>query len=251
MKNDNQLSLYISIGGFLISCLGFLNTIRQAKISRRIEKLRVYDKIYHDVCDLLLFDYKSKFEAPYQSDDKILERAVNEYAGLHWIEQMYNATGYEYVSFQSEEEKIAFHKKVSDEYHKYVRERDLELSVNQSPVMCLENKEFSERFGRVMGHVKENLSFFSSDIRKAWEDTAFRSPAVVRRDYIALERVNMHTCEDIEEKVDDPYLKIFYSIRTEHRDLNMTKRDRLGEFWFNVKWAISKRYYKIMRKRHF
>lgn len=242
MKNDNQISLYISIGGFLISCLGFINTVRQARNSRRIEKLRVYDKIYHDVCDLLLFDYKLKFDAPYQADDKVLEKAVNEYAGLHWLEQMYNYTNYEYASFQNEEEKRAFHQKVSEEYHKYCREKSQRMNVNQSPVMHLDNKEFCARFERVMNHIKENLSFFSSNIRSAWEDTAFRSPSVVKRDYLALERINMNACEEIEERVEDPYLNIFFSVRREHRDLNMTKADRFGEFWYWIKRFFIKRY---------
>ncbi|HIE8685810.1 TPA: hypothetical protein ACXPYP_002278 [Klebsiella pneumoniae] len=251
MKSDNEISLYISIGGFLISCLGFINTIRQARNSRRIEKLRVYDKIYYDVCDLLLFDYKLKFDAPYQADDKVLERAVNEYAGLHWLEQMYSSNEYDYTSFESEEEKIAFHKKVSEEYNKYCREKSERMNVNQSPVMHLDDKEFRERFDRVMTHIKENLSFFSSNIRKAWDDTTLRSPSVIKRDYLALERVNMYACEEIEETIDDPYLKIFFSIRKEHRELNMTKGDMLGESWFKLKWFFLKRYYNFKYKRPF
>lgn len=67
-------------------------------------------------------------------------------------------------------------------------------------------------------------------------------------EYIALERVNSHACEELEEKIDDPYLKIFLLIRQEHRLLNKQNTEKLLDTLFNLKWRLSKSLRKTKRK---
>ncbi|MDN2597394.1 hypothetical protein OB908_01850 [Klebsiella pneumoniae] len=127
MQDNTSISLYISIGGFIISCLGFLNTVRQSRYNRKIERLRIYDKIYFDVCDLLIFDYKIKSQKTYISEDKDLEQAVNQFSQLHWIEQIYGPDSYEHIEFKSNSDQASFSKKVSEEYYKFQREKKLSI----------------------------------------------------------------------------------------------------------------------------
>ena len=248
MQDNTSISLYISIGGFIISCLGFLNTVRQSRYNRKIERLRIYDKIYFDVCDLLIFDYKIKSQKTYISEDKDLEQAVNQFSQLHWIEQIYGPDSYEHIEFKSNSDQASFSKKVSEEYYKFQREKNSALLWNQSPVMHTDNEEFNNRFKRVMTHIKENISLFSKPIRLEWEKTSLREPEEIKMEYIALERVNKYSCEDLEEKIDDPYLKIFLLIRYEHRLLNKQSTEKLLDTLFNLKWHLSKPLRKIKRK---
>lgn len=248
VQDNTSISLYISIGGFIISCLGFLNTIRQSKYNRKIERLRTYDKIYFDVCDLLLFDYKIKSQKAYVSEDKDLEQAVNQFGQLHWMEQIYGPDSYGYIKFKNKSDQVSFSKKVSAEYYKFQREKSSTLLGNQSPVMHTDNEEFNNRFKRVMAHIKENISLFSKPIRLEWEKTNLREPDEIRKEYISLERINSYACEELEEKIDDPYLKIFLLIRQEHRILNKQSTEKLLDTLFNLKWRISKSLIKINEK---
>ncbi|MDS0890758.1 hypothetical protein [Raoultella ornithinolytica] len=240
MQDNTSISLYISVGGFIISCLGFLNTIRQSKYNRKIERLRTYDKIYFDVCDLLLFDYKIKSQKAYISEGKDLEQAVNKFGQLHWMEQIYGPDSYGYIKFKSKSEQSSFSKKVSEEYYKFQREKNSTLLWNQSPVMHTDNEEFNNRFKCVMVHVKENISLFSRLIRLEWKKTSLREPDEIKMEYISLERVNSCACEELEGGIDDPYLKIFLLIRQEHRLLNKQGTEKLLDTLFNLKMALFK-----------
>ncbi|PKI11357.1 hypothetical protein CXF78_00055, partial [Shewanella sp. 11B5] len=84
--DKSQIAIFISLGSLLISALGFVFAIRQSKINRKLEKIRAYDKVYHDASDLLLYDYKKQLGKLFESEDKYLEKAVNEYASAHWLE---------------------------------------------------------------------------------------------------------------------------------------------------------------------
>lgn len=238
MQDNTSISLYISIGGFIISCLGFLNTIRQSRYNRKIERLRTYDKIYFDVCDLLLFDYKLKSQKTYTSEDKDLERAVNQFNQLHWIEQIYGPDSYQHIKFKNKSDQADFNKKVSEQYYNFQREKSLTLLGNQSPVMHIDNEEFNNRFRRVMEHIKENISLFSKPIRQEWEKTSLRDPKQIKMEYITLERINKAACEELKEKIDDPYLEIFLMIRNEHRELNKKSTEKLLDRLFHLKWKL-------------
>lgn len=200
--------------------------------------MRTYDKIYFDVCDLLLFDYKLKAQKTYNSEDKDLELAVNQFNQLHWIEQIYGPDCYQHIKFKSKSDQVNFNKKVSEEYYNFQREKSLTSLGNQSPVMHTDNEEFNNRFRRVMEHIRENISLFSQSIRQEWEKTSLRDPDQIKMEYIALERINKNACEELEEKIDDPYLKIFLMIRHEHRELNKQSTEKLLDKLFHFKWKI-------------
>jgi hypothetical protein len=244
MIDKSQIAIYISLGSMAISALSFFFTLRQSRIAKKNEKIRVYDKVYHDACDLLLYHYQKTQKKLYENKDKDLERAVNEYANAHWLEQMYGMNFYIPDSLTTEEEKRIFSKKVSKKYHSFENKKQDqifdELINYQSPVFHLENQEFLNRFTRLMTHVNENLSYFSQIVRENWEKTRLLTPDKIKNDYLVLKRVNEQSCEEINEPIDDPYLKILLSIRYEYRELNKPLTTRWSEIIFSIKGIFNK-----------
>ncbi len=238
MVEKSQIAIYISLGSLAVSTLSFLFAVRQSRLNKKNVRLRAYDKVYHDASDLLLFHYKASLEKPFVSEDKDLEKAVNEFSNAHGLEQIYGFNIHVPASIKDEEEKRAFNQKVRDVYYQYEKEKhesSFEEFVNyQSPVFHLENEEFSNRFYRLLSHVTENLSLFSPVIVENWEKMRLSNPEKVKNEYLALKRVNEHVCEAIDEPVEDPYLRMLLCIRHEYRQLNMPLRTRWSEFWFKV-----------------
>jgi hypothetical protein len=238
MAEKSQIAIYISLGSLAVSSLSFLFAIRQSKINKKNERLRAYDKVYHDASDLLLFHYKNAIEKSFTSEDKDLERAVNEYAHAHRLEQIFGLNIYNPDSLETDDEKREFNQKVRDAYHAFEREKQTSSSeefINyQSPVFHLDNEEFSHRFNRLLAHVTENLSLFSPVIVDNWEKMRLLTPEKVKNEYLSLKRINEHSCEAIEEPIEDPYLRMLLGIRHEHRQLNMPLSKKWSEFWFNV-----------------
>ena len=247
MVDKSEIAIYISLGSLVVSSLSFLFAVKQSRQNKKTEKLRAYDKVYHDASDLLLFNYKNSIEKPFISDDKDLERAVNDFANAHWLEQTYGFNFYIPDILQNEEEKRAFCQKVRETYFAYEEEKQtscFEEFVNyQSPVFHLDNEDFANRFNRLLSHVTNNLSLFSPVVVANLEDMRLISPEKVKREYLSLKRINEHACEAIEEPVEDPYLRLLLAIRHEHRQLNMPLSTRWSEFWFN----LTSRWYKFRR----
>ncbi|CCK76000.1 conserved hypothetical protein [Oleispira antarctica RB-8] len=251
MAEKSQIAIYISLGSLAVSSLSFFFAVRQSKINKKNEQLRAYDKVYHDASDLLLFHYKNATEKPFSSIDKDLERAVNEYANAHWLEQTYGFNIHTPDSLKTDDEKREFNQKVRDTYYAFEREKQnssFEEFINyQSPVFHLDNEEFSGRFNRLLNHVTENLSLFSPVIIEHWERMRFLTPEKVKNEYLSLKRVNENACEAIEEPVEDPYLRMLLGIRYEHRQLNMPLSKKWSELWFNISFARY-RFSRIFKK---
>jgi hypothetical protein len=251
MPEKSQIAIYISVGSLAVSSLSFLFAVRQSKINKKNERLRAYDKVYHDASDLLLFHYKNTIETSFSSQDKDLERAVNDYANAHWLEQTYGLNIHFPESLETEQERQEFSQKVRDTYHEFEKEKQdssFEEFVNyQSPVFHLDNEEFSDRFNRLLNHVTENLSLFSPVIVDNWEKMRLLNPAKVKNEYLSLKRVNEHACEAIEEPVEDPYLRMLLGIRHEHRQLNMPLSQKWSEIWFNIS-SVKYRFSRIFNK---
>lgn len=123
MTEKSQIAIYISLGSLVVSALSFLFLIRQSKIAKKNERARVYDKVYHDASDLLLYHYKNEQESTFESEDKDLERAVNEFSSAHWIEQTYGFNFYIPEHTKSEEDKREFCNKVREAYHAHERDK--------------------------------------------------------------------------------------------------------------------------------
>lgn len=251
MAENSEIAIYISIGSLAVSIFGFLFSIRQFKANRRIERAKVYDKVYHDACDLLIYHYKNKLEEPFVSEDKDLEKAVNEFENVHWLEQMYGYNTYIPSNIKDEEEQHNFRRMVSETYYEFQKEKDFssfdEFINYQSPVFHLENKEFSERFYRLIAHVTENLSSFSPVIVERWEKMRMLGPEKVKTEYLALKRINENSCEKIDEHIEDPYLQLLLSIRHEYRELNKPFKIKWSEFWCsvgNIKYKIKRLFNK-------
>ena len=253
--DKSEIAIFISLGSLLVSLGGLIFSIHSSRKARRIERARVYDKVYHDASDLLVYNYKKKMEEPYRSEDKFLEKAVNDYENAHWLEQMYGFNIDYPGGVESEEEKRDYRKKVSDEYYKHQHEKHVssfaETMEKRSPVFNLENQEYAERFNRLVDHVTQNLSCFSPPVVDCWEKMRLLTPEKVRNEYISLRRVNESACESIEEPIEDPYLGILLIIRHEYRELNKPLRKRWAEFWFNItRWRSNKSTSKSCQHRY-
>ncbi|HCG9257515.1 TPA: hypothetical protein NJ920_004527 [Vibrio parahaemolyticus] len=252
--DKSQVAIVVSIGSLVVSALSFVYAVRQAKLNRKLEKIRAYDKVYHDASDLLLFHYRNQLELPYKSEDKYLENAVNDFSNAHWLEQTYGMNITYPPTAITDSEKAEFRSRVSKAYYAHERQKhesSFDESINyQSPVFYLDDNDFGERFQRLMNHVTENLSYFSPVINKNWEKARLVSPDSVKKSYLALKRVNEQACELIEEPIDDPYLQILLSIRHEYRQLNRTFNDRVYDFWFKLKLVPTRIKYKFKKKRN-
>ncbi|HHF2892484.1 TPA: hypothetical protein ACVO4A_004453 [Vibrio diabolicus] len=252
--DKSQVAIVVSIGSLVVSALSFVYAVRQAKLNRKLEKIRAYDKVYHDASDLLLFHYRNQLEQPYKSEDKYLENAVNDFSNAHWLEQTYGMNITYPPTAITDSEKAEFRSRVSKAYYAHERQKhesSFDESINyQSPVFYLDDNEFGERFQRLMNHVTENLSYFSPVINKNWEKARLVSPDSVKKSYLALKRVNEQACELIEEPIDDPYLQILLSIRHEYRQLNRTFNDKVSDFWFKLTLVPTRIKYKFKKKRN-
>ncbi|WP_417701387.1 hypothetical protein [Pseudomonas sp.] len=251
MLEKSQIAIYISLGSLAVSSLSLLFAIRQSRLNKKSERLRAYDKVYHDASDLLLFHYRKSIEKPFESEDKDLERAVNEYGNAHWIEQTYGYNIYIPESLSTEEDRCNFREKVRDAYYTFEREKQSNSFAGfvnyQSPVFHLDDEEFSTRFNRLLNHVTENLSFFSPVIVDNWEKMRLLSPGKVKSQYLSLKRINEQACEAIEESIDDPYLRMLLGIRHEYRQLNMPLSRKWSEAWFKIS-SVRYRVGRIFRK---
>lgn len=238
MTAEAKIAIYISLGSLIISIFSFLFSFIQSRIARKNEKLKAYDKVYHDSTDLLLYHYKKEQNVKFENEDKDFERAVNEFANAHWLEQTYGFNFYIPPHIKTEKEKRQFCNKVSEAYYDHEKEKQNkwfdEFLNYQSPVFHLENEDFTKRYTRLMKYVTENLSYFSTAINESWERMRLLTPEKVKNDYIALKRVNRNACKVIDDAVDDPYLSVLLSIRQEYRELNKTFKTKWAEFWFNV-----------------
>lgn len=238
MADKSEIAIYISLGSLVVSSLSFLFAVSQSRNTRKIERAKVYDKVYHDASDLLLYHYKKKLDEPFVSDDKELEKAVNEFGNAHWLEQMYGFNTHAPDHLVTDADKAGFRKKVSEAYYAHQHEKQVgscdEFINHQSPVFHLSDEEFANRFNRLIVHVTQNLSFFSPIIVDNWEKMRLLKPEKVKNEYLALKRVNEHACEAIEEPVEDPYLRLLLSIRHEYRELNKPFKTKWSEFWFNL-----------------
>lgn len=251
--DKSQIAIFVSMGSLAVSALSFLYAVRQAHLNRKLDKVRAYDKVYHDASDLLLFHYKNQLVRPFKSDDKYLENAVNDFANAHWLEQTYGMNITYPPTALTDREKADFRSNVTDTYYAHERQKNecaFDDFINyQSPVFHLDDNEFSERFQRLMNHVTENLSYFSPIINKNWEKARLITPDSIKRDYFALKRVNEQVCEPIEEPVEDPYLQILLSIRYEYRQLNKTFNNKVSDFWFKVTLLPRRIKYKFKKMR--
>ncbi|TLV15160.1 hypothetical protein FE839_14940 [Klebsiella indica] len=246
MNDTAMIAIYISMGSLIISLLGLANTIIQGKINRRNERLKVYDKIFHEVCEILLYDYNRNSQKKYTSHDKLMEQAVNQYANLHWVEQMYGPAHYEGTNFDTDEERMKFHHSVVEEFRKHQKTILSDFSlIKQSPVFHLDEELFRERFYRIMQYIKDNLSFFSPQVRKFWEETTLVSPDKIKCEYVSLLRVNEISCEPVEEEINDPYLNVLLMVRKEFREMNDAPMDKIK----NKIFRMQSTFHKMLRKR--
>jgi len=239
MADRSTIAIYISAGSMIVSLSGFAFTLFQFKRNTRVEKVRAYETVYEDACDLLMFHYHRTEEVEYENEDKELEKAVRTYSKLHWTEQTWSFNMPIPNFITSEEEKKLFLNKVADEFDKFRREKSersfKEAVLYQSPVFHLADTAFSEKFSRLLERIGNHLSLFSPQIRSRWEKIKEKSPQLIKDEYTALNRVNEQTGGFFDESVDDPFKDILILTRQEYRLLIKPFSESLADKWFSIK----------------
>lgn len=234
--DKSEIAIFISFGSLFVSLVGVIYSIYNSQKARRLERIRVYDKVYHDVSELLLYSGKRNLNQSYVCNDKLLEKAVNDYESSHWIEQVYGLNIDYPECVKSIEDKLAYREKVAAEHRSY-KEKCLdsfnEAIANRSPVFNLENHDYAECFYRIVDLVKDNLSYFSVPVVECFEKMRLLSPETVRNDYVALRRVEKLACDPIGEPIDDPYLKMLLYIRDEYREMNKSLKKKSIDLLYN------------------
>ncbi len=239
MTDKSAIAIYISAGSAIVALSGFAFTLYQFKRNTRVERVRAYEKVYEDACDLLMYHYRQAEEVEYENEDKELEKAVRTYSKLHWTEQTwsFNMPIPSYIT--SEDERKIFLNKVANEFDKFRREKSncslKDGLLYQSPVFHLVDMAFSEKFSRLLERIGNNLSLFSPQIRSRWERIKEKSPQLVKDEYIALNRVNEQVGELFDESVDDPFKDVLLLIRQEYRQLTKPWSKSLADKWFSIK----------------
>lgn len=242
-----EIAIAISLGSLIVSISGFAFSIYTSRKSRIIERARIYDSVYHDASELLLYVYKGILDEPFTSDDKDFEQAVNEYGNLHWVEQMYGSNCLYPNDAQTFEEKQAYRLKVEKAYRQHEEERQqrsfLQNMMRRSPVFHLDDESYTARFNDLLDKVTRNLSYFSPAVFDFREKMRLRSADKVRAEYTSLQRVNESSCEPINEHIDDPYLGILLTIRHEYRELNKPFRFDTYNYLYSFKlrmWRLKR-----------
>ncbi len=213
---------------------------------RKVEKIRIYDKIYGASCWLLMFEYNNLKDQEYVSDDKDLEKAVREHAKAHDMAQFFGHGFTIPPHIKNEQEKDSFQNLVMEEFTKHdkvISDRSWEvvLSHGQSPVFCIENETFREKFDYVFSYIGENLSYFPQTITKRWHDAQNTTVERVKHQYISLKTLDDNSCEPFEEEIDDPYVSVLKHVRHEYRLLTRTYTDKWGEF----KWGLYSKWCRL------
>lgn len=232
---------------FFLSLVSILWSMIVYAKGRKAERIRIYDKIYSTTQWLLMYEYNKLKDQEYESEDKVLEKAVRQHAKSHDMAQF---LGYGFdlpPHLMNEKDKQDFRTLVMDEFSNYDKaisdqSWDVVLSHCQSPVFCIENEEFREKFDYVFSYIGENLSYFSDTIRKRWHEAQNTTADRVKHQYNSLQSLNDSSCQPFEDEVvDDPYVSVLKSVRYEYRCLTRTYTERLNE----INWAIRSRWYKI------
>ncbi len=232
---------------FFVSVISILWNVVLYLKGKKLEKIRIYDKIYGSGEWLLMYEYTKLSNEEYVSDDKDLELAVREHAKSHHTAQFF---GYSFTvpeHIESQEEYYEFRNRVQDEYCKH-HERVTELAWeqvmghSQSPVFSVENEDFREKLEYVFKYVGENLSYFSEPIKRSWHDAQNTTMEHVKQRYLSLEVLNENFCESFEERVEDPYVKLLKEIRLEYRKMTKTYSEKwagflckVGRYWYKIK----------------
>ena len=226
---------------FLVSVLSIVWNVVQYKKNQKLDKIRIYDKVYAISEWLLMYEYNQIENIEYTSDDKILESAVREYAKSYKSPYTILPSIDFPDNLKSEKEKSFYLNHIETEYKIFQCEvidkawSEL-INHNQSPIFHLKDKEFKENFDYVYKYIGNNLSYFSETTRNAWHSTQSIRIEDVINNYYSLDVLKKNSCDELDnEVVNDPYLLVLQCIRNEYRELIKPFFINWKEFWFNMK----------------
>lgn len=240
-----NLAFFLSLASILWSMVVYAK-------GRKVEKIRVYDKIYSTSEWLLMYEYNKLNNQEYESKDKALEKAVKEHAKSHDMAQFFGQGFDMPAHIKNEKDKEDFRNLVKEEFLKHstaISDESWEaISLHgQSPVFWVENEEFREKFDYVFRYIGENLSYFPQSIRKGWFEAQRTTIDRVKHQYLSLEALNANSCEPFEgEKVNDPYVLVLKSLRDEYRSLTCTYTEKLNE----IKCLLRSKWYRLVGRKN-
>jgi hypothetical protein len=232
---------------FFVSVVSILWNVVLYRKGRKLEKIRIYDKVYGVSESLLMYEYNNLQKKEYESHDKELENAVRDYNRSHDLAHFFGIGFKVPDRYKEGDERNKFCKLVQEEHRKYYDALTEELwkpifDHNQSPVFCLDELVAKEKFDYVFKYVGENLSYFSQIIRENWHEAQNTTPEKVKYQYISLKSLNEEFCEPFDDEyVKDPYVVILKFIRNEYRKLTRTPAEK----WNIIKWNVLRLYIRV------
>jgi len=233
--------LIISILSIFISALHWI--LNRSNI-RKKERIRTYEEIYGDTCYILEYPLqRRKNEAKqiqYINENADVQNAVRTYLNSHWRDQAWGSKKFVPSSLIDEDEKRKFVELVRNEAKKFedkLHSKIFSMTLpERSPVFYLEEPGIKERLNKILNHVGQNLSLFSSDIRKLWKSTRFEDPLEIKSEYEKAISVCAKYFEHNHRGFEDPFFDLLRKLVGEYN--TMTHKWTLREFWWKVKHPI-------------
>lgn len=246
--SDKLISLDTKVNlAFFLSMIAIIWNVFLYLKGRKIERIKIYDKVYSTSEWLLMYEYNKLRNQEYNSEDKFLEQAVREHTKSHDMAQFFGMGFKVPEHLINEEDKSRFCRLVIDEFTKHsklVSDQSWNdvMTHNQSPVFCIENDEFKEKFDFVFKYVGENLSYFSDAIKENWHKAQNMTMDHVKQQYISLNSLNENSCEPFNDvTVYDPYVQVLKNIRIEYRNMTRSYPER----WAGFQWIVWKYWHRI------
>jgi hypothetical protein len=225
---------------FFLSLASFMWGVFVYRKTKKVERLRVYEKMY-PICQwLLLYELNQLKRKPYTCENKDLELAVRQHFDSNSDLQFWGGSFDMPSEITDDVKKGIFRRLVENECRKHEEGIWKQIGSHcQSPVFIMNSDEAREKLGSVLNYVGENLSYFSQPIINNWHSAQTRSILEVSKAYESIDKMNEFSCDELEEVwVDDPYVDLLKNIRSEYKKLTRPLSERLSAF----RWKLASKH---------
>lgn len=237
----------IAIVAILISISNVIFSIFIYYKNHKKEKIKAYEKIYQNTCDILDYPWQQKKikakKIQYTNNDKHLESAVRKYLNMHWLERMYGINQLAPSHITKSVDRIKYANRVQKEASDFEKQCFSKRYVEypkSSPVFYLKNKEVYAKLKIIIEYIGQNLSLFSDKIQKYWRQIIYADPSEIINEY----NKALNVCPDFfkhnEKDFNDPYYDLLSSIRKEYNKTSKRKITRIREYLVYLKYSLPK-----------
>lgn len=214
--------------------------------TRKIERIRAYEEIYEDACFIFEFPLRKREniakQIQYMNDNPDIQNAVRTYLNLHWPDQMWGIKKFVPPSLKSESEKLNFVVKIREEASKFqdmLHSQMFDIALaERSPVFYWDESEIKERMAKIMKHVGQRFSLFSSDIQSCWESAKFKDPLDIKHEYEKAIAVCKNYFDHNRRDFDDPFFDLVEKLKREYLSLIRQRKER-------ILWAFQRYFWRI------